>query len=233
MFKKGLIFLAIIGLAAFGCSKKVVKNEDIINKQEAEVGSKVLAGNSQGSEEKNGKIEGKAVKHPDEDKEKINGEEYIIGAEDVLEVVVWRNDMLSRRVVVRPDGKISLPLVGDIQAAGLTSNQLKEHIEKRLKEYQELPTITIIVAEINSYYIYVLGEVTRPGRYQLKSNISVLQAVSLAGGFTNWASPNSMVVLRRNGEKEEKIKVRYKKIISGSRPEENILLKAGDSIIIP
>ena len=125
--------------------------------------------------------------------------------------MVWRNEMLSRpRIVVRPDGRISLPLIGDIQAAGLTPNQLKDYIEKRLKDYQELPTATVIVSEINSYYIYILGEVRSPGRYQLKSNISVLQAVSLAGGFTNWASPNSMVVLRRSGEKEEKIRVRYK-----------------------
>jgi polysaccharide export outer membrane protein len=140
---------------------------------------------------------------------------------------------LSKEVIVRPDGKISLPLLGDTQAAGLTASQLKEEIEKKLKEYQELPTVTVIVAEINSYYIYILGEVARPGRYQLKSNISVLQAVSLAGGFTNWASPNSMVVLRRNREKEEKIKVRYNRIVSGSRPEDNILLKPGDTIIIP
>ena len=164
----------------------------------------------------------------------ISADEYVIGSEDVLEILVWRNEMLSRpRIVVRPDGKISLPLIGEIPAAGFTALQLKEEIEKRLKEYQELPTVTVIVSEINSYYIYILGEVRSPGRYQLKSNISVLQAVTLAGGFTNWASPNSMVVLRRNGEKEEKIKVRYKKIISGSRSEENIVLKPGDTIIIP
>lgn len=164
----------------------------------------------------------------------VSADEYVIGSEDVLEVMVWRNDMLSRpRIVVRPDGKISLPLVGEVHAAGLTALQLKQEIEKRLKEYQELPTVTVIVSEINSYYIYILGEIARPGRYQLKSNISVLQAVTLAGGFTNWASPNSMVVLRRNGEKEEKLRVRYKKIISGSKPEDNILLKPGDTIIIP
>jgi len=164
----------------------------------------------------------------------VSADEYVIGSEDALEVMVWRNEILSRpRVVVRPDGKISLPLVGDIHAAGLTARQLKDDIEKRLKEYEELPNVTVIVSEINSYYIYILGEVRSPGRYQLKSNISVLQAVSLAGGFTNWASPNSMVVLRRNGEKEEKIKVRYKKIISGSKPEDNVVLRPGDTIIIP
>jgi len=164
----------------------------------------------------------------------VSADEYVIGSEDALEVMVWRNEILSRpRVVVRPDGKISLPLVGDIHAAGLTARQLKDDIEKRLKEYEELPNVTVIVSEINSYYIYILGEVRSPGRYQLKSNISVLQAVSLAGGFTNWASPNSMVVLRRHGEKEEKIKVRYKKIISGSKPEDNVVLRPGDTIIIP
>ena len=179
-------------------------------------------------------LSGKGVLSAEEAGRAISADEYVIGSEDVLEILVWRNEMLSRpRIVVRPDGKISLPLIGEIPAAGFTALQLKEEIEKRLKEYQELPTVTVIVSEINSYYIYILGEVRSPGRYQLKSNISVLQAVTLAGGFTNWASPNSMVVLRRNGEKEEKIKVRYKKIISGSRSEENIVLKPGDTIIIP
>ncbi|MBI3353684.1 MAG: polysaccharide biosynthesis/export family protein, partial [Nitrospirae bacterium] len=194
MFKRAIILLAIIGIIITGCSKKVVKSEGSISEDKGSLLTEDMP------------LE--AVKD-----DANLGDEYIIGAEDVLEVMVWRSEMLSRpRVVVRPDGKISLPLIGDIQAAGFTPNQLKDYIVKRLKEYQELPTVTVIVSEINSYYIYILGEVVRPGRYQLKSNISVLQAVTLAGGFTSWASPNSMVVLRRNGEKEEKLRVRYKKI---------------------
>ncbi len=225
MLKRIIILLIIVelGIAAFGCSRKVVKNED------AAEDFKPLS--SVEASKEASKID---TNQPKDLKATAAADEYVIGAEDVLEIMVWRNEILSRpRVVVRPDGKISLPLVGDIHAAGLTAKQLKEDIEKRLKEYEELPNVTVIVSEINSYYIYILGEIARPGRYQLKSNISVLQAVSLAGGFTNWASPNSMVVLRRNGEKEEKIKVRYKKIISGSKPKDNIVLKPGDTIIIP
>lgn len=230
MFKRVFILLAII-VVVFGCSKKAIKNEEPRN--EAGLSSEVLEASDQKTEKIVEKAEGKDIKQPEKEKEKSNTDEYVIGAEDVLEVVVWRNELLSKRVVVRPDGKISLPLIGDIHAAGLTALQLKDDVEKRLKEYQELPTVTVVVAEINSYYIYILGEVMRPGRFQLKSNISVLQAISLAGGFTNWASQNSMVVLRRNGDKEDKIRVRYKKIISGSRPEDNIILKPGDTIVIP
>ena len=249
MLKRAIILLAIIGIIITGCSKKVVKSEDSISEDKGslltedrpleavkdDAKSEEMAGDAKGQDGKEKSVEDKkAVKESGGKKEADSGDEYIIGAEDVLEIMVWRNEMLSRpRIVVRPDGRISLPLIGDIQAAGLTPNQLKDYIEKRLKDYQELPTVTVIVSEINSYYIYILGEVRSPGRYQLKSNISVLQAVTLAGGFTNWASPNSMVVLRRSGEKEEKIRVRYKKIISGSRPEENILMKPGDTIIIP
>jgi polysaccharide export outer membrane protein len=236
MFNRAIILIAIgFLILTIGCSKKVVKSEGVI-------GGEVSVSQEKGDDKTSSKDIAKSAEIKNEDKDiKKAGEskttsidEYVIGSEDVLEIMVWRNEILSRpRIVVRPDGKISLPLVGDIHTAGLTAKQVKEDIEKRLKEYEELPNVTVIVAEINSYYIYILGEVTRPGRYQLKSNISVLQAVSLAGGFTNWASPNSMVVLRRNGEKEEKIKVRYKKIISGSRPEDNIVLKPGDTIIIP
>ncbi len=247
MFNRAIILIvAGFMILTFGCSKKVVKNEDAIGEdvsvlQEKEKDVAVKDDTAKAAETKSSdnkqtaaSTANKDIKQPEEKKGSVAVDEYIIGSEDALEIMVWRNEILSRpRVVVRPDGKISLPLIGDIHAAGLTAKQLKEDIEKRLKEYEELPNVTVIVAEINSYYIYILGEIARPGRYQLKSNISVLQAVSLAGGFTNWASPNSMVVLRRNGEKEEKIKVRYKKIISGSRPEDNIVLKPGDTIIIP
>lgn len=239
MFKRALILLAIIGIFAIGCSKKAVKSNDAEGDNQAaqashDISKKDSLNETTGDKEKTIEAAKDVKKKEANETKEAAADEYVIGAEDVLEIMVWRNEMLSRpRIVVRPDGKISLPLVGDIHTAGLTAKQVKEDIEKRLKEYEELPNVTVIVAEINSYYIYILGEVTRPGRYQLKSNISVLQAVSLAGGFTNWASPNSTVVLRRNGDKEEKIKVRYKKIISGSRPEDNIVLKPGDTIIIP
>ncbi|MBI3355305.1 MAG: polysaccharide biosynthesis/export family protein, partial [Nitrospirae bacterium] len=118
--------------------------------------------------------------------------EFLLGPEDVLEVTVWRNQDLSRTVVVRPDGKISLPLIGDVQASGLSSAQVAARIAARLTEFKENPNVSVSIKEVNSYFIYVLGEVLKPGKYPIKSYATVLQGVSLAGGFTNFASKSKM-----------------------------------------
>jgi len=169
------------------------------------------------------------------------GKEFILGPEDVLEVNVWRNQDLSRTVVIRPDGKISLPLVGDVQASGLTATELADLIAKRLTEYKENPAVSVSVKEVNSYYIYVVGEVAKPGKYPLKSSTTVLQGLSLAGGFTPFASRNKMAVIRmlRNGEKGEKvprqiaIPVPYDDLIKGQGPIGNFVLKSADTIVVP
>ena len=114
--------------------------------------------------------------------------DFLLGPEDVLEITVWRNQDLSRQTVVRPDGMVSMPLIGDVQANGLTANQLAAKIADRLKEFKENPSVSVSVKEVNSYNIFVLGEVQKPGKYQLKSNTSVLQAIAVAGGFTIYAS---------------------------------------------
>jgi polysaccharide export outer membrane protein len=161
--------------------------------------------------------------------------DYEIGPEDVLEVLVWKNDALSKVVTVRPDGKISLPLIGDVQASGLTADQVKEIIIGKLTEYyKEPPPVSLIVQQANSYVIYIMGEVQRPAQYQVKRGTSFLQAIALAGGFTPFASTNNMVVLRRDNDnnKQTAIPVQYKGIISGRNLENNILLKPGDTIII-
>ncbi len=161
-------------------------------------------------------------------------QEYIIGPEDIIEVSVWRNDALSKVVTVRPDGKISLPLIGDIQASGSTASQLRDEIVKRLKVYQESPTVSVILQQVNSLNIYIIGEVAKPGQYRLKSNTTLLQAIAIAGGFTQWASKNNIVVLRNNpGSGEERIRIRYDDIISGRDKKGNILLHSGDTIIVP
>ncbi|HKN85753.1 MAG TPA: polysaccharide biosynthesis/export family protein, partial [Nitrospiraceae bacterium] len=121
--------------------------------------------------------------------------DFFLGPEDVLEITVWRNQDLSRQTVVRPDGMVSMPLIGDVQASGLTANQLAARIADRLKEFKESPSVTVSVKEVNSYNIYVLGEVQKPGKYQLKSNTSVLQAIAVAGGFSIYASKNKMQVV--------------------------------------
>lgn len=164
--------------------------------------------------------------------------DFLLGAEDVVEVTVWRNQDLSRTTVVRPDGMISLPLIGDVQASGLTAAQVSEQISKRLTEYKENPSVSVSVKEINSYFIYVVGEIIRPGKYPLKSYATVLQGVSLAGGFTQYASRNQMTVVRnvRNGKGEERqirIPVRYDDLVNGKGKVGNFRLLSGDTIVVP
>jgi polysaccharide export outer membrane protein len=164
--------------------------------------------------------------------------EFLLGPEDVLEVTVWRNQDLSRTVVVRPDGKISLPLIGDVQASGLTAAQVAAKIAARLTEFKENPNVSVSIKEVNSYFIYVLGEVLKPGKYPIKSYATVLQGVSLAGGFTNFASKNRMAVLRTvtNGDGEPRqirIPVPYDELVSGTGAIENFVLKSGDTIVVP
>ncbi len=164
--------------------------------------------------------------------------DFLLGPEDVLEVVVWRNQDLSRQVVVRPDGKISMPLIGDVPASGLTANELAYEISERLKTFKEYPTVSVSVKEVNSYIVYLLGEVSKPGKYQLKSYTTVLQAVAMAGGFTAFASKNRIHVLRhnRNGDgisHEMRIPVKYDELVSGTGTQGNFYLRSGDTIVVP
>jgi polysaccharide biosynthesis/export protein len=164
--------------------------------------------------------------------------EFLIGPEDVLMVTVWRNQELSKEVIVRPDGKISLPLIGDVVAAGLTAQALSKQIADGLVEFMSTPTVSVQVKEINSYHVFVVGEVSRPGKIPLKSFTSVIQGISLAGGFTTFASRNSIHVLRmvKNGQGEPKqvmIPVPYTDIVKGKNLEANFILKAGDVIVVP
>jgi polysaccharide export outer membrane protein len=164
--------------------------------------------------------------------------EFLIGPEDVLLVNVWRNQELSKEVIVRPDGKISLPLIGDITAAGLTAQALSKHIADSLAEFMSAPTVSVQVKEINSYHIFVVGEVGKPGKIVLKSFTSVLQGISYAGGFTTFASRNNVHVVRmvKNGHGEMKqvmIPVPYTDIMQGKNLEANFILKAGDVIVVP
>lgn len=161
--------------------------------------------------------------------------DYIIGPEDVLDITVWKNSDLSKTVHVRPDGRISLPLVGDVVAVSRTSAQLTDEISARLKAYMENPTVSIVVKEVNSYAIFVLGEVVKPARYPLKSKTTLLQAVTLAGGFTQVASRNKIVIFRfaKDGEPLTKIKASYDDIVLRDGTIQNIELKPGDTIVVP
>lgn len=164
---------------------------------------------------------------------KANDVEYKIGAQDVLRIDVWREEQLTRTVPVRPDGKITLPLLNDVQAAGLTPMELAAAIREDLKKYINSPQVTVSVTEINSRRIYVTGEVMRPGAYPLLPNMTVLQALSSSGGFTPFARIKNIYVLRTEIGKQVKHPFNYKEAINGKKPEENIQLQPSDVIVVP
>jgi polysaccharide biosynthesis/export protein len=158
---------------------------------------------------------------------------YVIGAQDVLDISVWKEPDLSRAVPVRPDGKISLPLLNDVQAAGLTPVELTSQIATGFSKYVTDPQVTVIVTQINSQRIYVLGEVNRTGAYSLLPSMTILQAISNAGGLTQFANGKKIYVLRQEGGKQGKLFFNYKDVLDGRHNEQNILLKAGDTIVVP
>lgn len=163
----------------------------------------------------------------------VLGDDYVIGVEDVLFISVWKNADLSREVPVRPDGKITLPLVDDVTAAGLTPEELKATLTEAWKSFITAPEVSVIVTQVNSLKVYMIGQVVNPGIQVLKGPTRLLQALSLAGGFSAFANPSKIVVLRRSGATESRLEFNYKKILSGSRPEDNILLMPGDTVIVP
>lgn len=169
------------------------------------------------------------------DYDKYIKNDYVIGAEDVIEVSVWKSPELSTTIIVRPDGMISLPLIGDIMANNRTAEELKEEIEQRLAEYKQDPIVSIIVRDVNSQSIYVTGEVVRPGKYPMKSEMTLIQAISLAGGFTQWADKDRIILIRKSPMNPEgnRFTIKYSDIVSGKNMKANILLKTGDTIVVP
>jgi polysaccharide export outer membrane protein len=158
---------------------------------------------------------------------------YLIGAQDLLDVSVWKEPDLSRQVPVRPDGKISLPLLNDVQALGLTPTQLAAQITTGLEKFMTSPQVTVIVSQINSQRVYILGEVGHAGAYGLLPGMTVLQALSNAGGFTAFANLKNIYVLRQDNGKQQKLFFNYKEVVSGKKSEQNIELKPGDTIVVP
>lgn len=160
-------------------------------------------------------------------------DDYIIGPEDVLEISVWRNPDLSRQVTVRPDGRISLPLIGDVTAVGLTTSELRDSITEKLTEYKENPTVAIVVMTVNSYYFYTQGAVGNTGKIPLLSRTTLIQAITLAGGLAPDAVRSRITIFRlgRDGGPPQKIVVSYDEIIL--RGGENIELKPGDTLVVP
>ena len=158
---------------------------------------------------------------------------YVIGPEDVLEIEVWQEKEFSREVPVRPDGKITLPLLNDIQAAGLTPNELAGSISKMLEKYVTGPQVTVIVGQIRSRVIYISGEVNKPGALPLLTKMTVLQAISMVGGPNQLANAKKIYVLRTENGKQVRYPFNYKEAIKGRDLNQNILLKPGDTIVVP
>lgn len=177
--------------------------------------------------------ESKSQSTPNSVQTAVEDPAYKIGAQDVLKIDVWRDDQLTRTVPVRPDGKITLPLLNDVQAVGLTPMELASVIREELKKYITNPQVTVSVEQINSLRVYVTGEVTRPGTFSLLPNMTVLQALTSAGGFTQFAKTKNIYVLRMEGGKQLKLPFNYKAVISGKKPEDSIKLQPGDTIVVP
>ncbi len=165
---------------------------------------------------------------------KTQDEGYVIGPDDVLAVNVWKEPEVSRSVPVRSDGKISLPLAGEVQASGQTPKQLEREIAAKLKNYISEPEVTVIVQEIKSQRINILGMVAKPGSYLLSNNMTALDAIALAGGFRDFAKQKSIYILRQSADGSQKrLPFNYKDVIKGKNSEQNIRLEPKDTIVIP
>ncbi len=162
----------------------------------------------------------------------VAGPDYVIGADDMLQISVWKEPDLTESLPVRPDGKISMPLLNDVTAAGLTPTQLADSIGSKLKKYIADPRVTVVVTAMNSRRIYVMGEVTHTGTMTLQPNMTVLQALASAG-FTQFANTKGIYVLRMENGKQQKIPVPYRALIKGEAIDQNLVLKPGDTIVVP
>jgi polysaccharide biosynthesis/export protein len=159
---------------------------------------------------------------------------YRIGPGDQLKVVVWKHDELSTQVAVRPDGAVSLPLIGDVPATGRSASEIAGDVQGRLHRfYQDDPPVTVQVQEVKSYKIYVVGEVNKPGEYAPSHEVTVLMGLSLAGGFTRFADPDRIVIVRRDARGERRIPFDYSAVVGHGDLQQNIALELGDTVIVP
>ena len=161
------------------------------------------------------------------------GPDYLVGPGDVLEVSVWKEEALTKQVVVLPDGRISFPLIGEVQAAGRTLPDLKQEISKRMVKYAPKEEVNLEVKQVNSMLIYVIGRVNQPGRFALNTNVNVLQALSIAGGLNPFAKRNDIKIFRREGTATKVLPFRYDQVTDGEKIEQNITLQRGDVIVVP
>ena len=159
--------------------------------------------------------------------------DYIIGNGDVLDIAVWKDEALTKQVTVLPDGKISFPLVGEVVAAGKTLAALKKELEDKLKRYVPDLTLSVLVAQVNSLHVYVIGRVNNPGRFVLNTDVNVMQALSLAGGLNAFANRDQIKIFRKNGKEKKILHFEYDEVAEGKKLEQNVQLQRGDVIVVP
>jgi polysaccharide export outer membrane protein len=159
--------------------------------------------------------------------------DFTIGPEDVLGVIVWREADVSSDVTVRPDGMITLPLIRDVRAAGLTPQQLADRVQTALREYITDASVTVVVRQMNSRKVFITGEVAKPGAYPLASSMTVMQLIAVAGGLTEFAEGKSISVMRIEGGQTKTFPFDYKNVANGKKPGQNIALKSGDTVVVP
>ena len=158
---------------------------------------------------------------------------YVIGADDVLGIVYWRDKEMSTNARVRPDGRIALPLINEVVAAGLTPEELQKKITEESKKYIEDASITVVVKEINSLKVFITGQVGKPGPYSLTSAMTVIQLVAVAGGLNEYADAKNIMIMRKDGNKQISLKFNYREVASGKKLQQNIELKPGDTVVVP
>jgi len=163
----------------------------------------------------------------------VQDSSYQIGPNDILNIFVWKETELTRDVTVMPDGKITYPLIGEITAQGMTASELKKVITDKLQSFVTAPEVTVIVKESRSQVVYTIGKLMKPGPYPLAPGMTVMQALSAAGGFAEWADPKNILIIRKEGGKETHLRFNYKEFTSGENLQQNILLKPGDTIVVP
>ena len=158
---------------------------------------------------------------------------YVIGPEDVLDVVFWRDKDMSAQVTVRPDGRITLPLLNDVQASGLTPDQLREQLTTVAKKYVEDPSITVVVKAINSRKVFITGMVGKPGSYSLTAPTTVMQLIAMAGGIQEFADSKNIVIMRTENGRQLSYPFNYKEVLKRRNLRQNIELKPGDTVVVP
>lgn len=163
----------------------------------------------------------------------IDPSTYRVGPEDLLEISVWHEDALKKEALVRPDGGISYPLIGEVPAAGKTVLEIREEIGKRLEKFIPDAAVSVTILKIGSQRIYVIGKVNRPGEFPLGRYVDVLQALSMAGGLTSFADSNDIRVMRRDGARQVVLPFEYGRVVRGDKLDQNIQLRAGDVVVVP